>query len=1171
MKLKIFVLGIFLFILLNLYSVFAINMTFTSDVYPNASFQNTNAIPINLTNTQNDLFYSFVDYDRSLLGWWRFESNNGTFFIDESSYANNGSCANPACPIYNTSGKFNSSYTFNGINNIISVPNSFVITNQLTVGGWMRRSSIAQQTLFSQLSPNKFEISMQVSSPYIDCAMYNSTTFSTAETASVPISSGWHFIMCVYNGAFLTLYIDGQPYGNTPSLTGNLASGNPNFIIGGRSSVYFFNGSIDEVFFFNRSLSSSEISSLYNSTVIKYFNNFTNQNLGTHNFIGYGVNSTGIKSFTDFRTVTLTNITTPTITFNYQIPSDLSIYEHSANVSYNITPNSQSLNTSTVKLYYKTNSTLHNNCWVFVNGNGTKCGFQALSFLNNVSNTFFWVLDDDDIYPATYPFTYSILQGTIHSTSILNNNNDYIKQKVFNFSATEVFNQIEAMITRTSGSTASLRSYYCNSTYFTGDPSTSANCNNFYTLPDTTVYNHTEGNSSYNIFPLTVNVSSGRIGNVVITTTSYILFRGNTGTTWTYSYIPNIAQPDVTQISSAAGLTWTNLSGTFDLHIHQYDGNDTLNYFVQACDILNGCSNSTTRQDLLQLGNQPPSQPVILIPNNYYYSNNLTVTYSQSISPNGYNITSYNISLLNIDGSFNQTIILNNYPNLTFPINTHLYIDSYYKLNVQACDINGLCSNGLSSVFLLDNIPPIGIIINLNNTLSNLDIQNLSVFASDNFNLTNITLYLYNSTNNLINQTTLNTNQSSGVFSVIYQFLADGVYYFFFAISDLANNIFNTVVNVIMINSGVPIVTIIYPVNTTYPFTVTGMNFTLAGLTDSCWYSLDQGFTNNTFSCSQSSITGLTSVQGNNSWFVSANNTFGNLTTARVTFDMNCSNANVTMEIPTYPYLEVNKTIQVRLLTFSSGSSKINMHIEDLTTYQNFTVNFTYDGVSAYVLNLFFNNESNYAFTIYGDGVCPTVAKNLTGVFLVREPYYVHIQLFQNPPDYNAIIDNRAYITAEFDDGKIDPVVENFIHPLIFGVYYEKAFYAPYSNGEATIKLYEPDRKYAYRYINGQITFDGEYSQPNITRSYGENVYLGSTVMNGTNSSIQYVLQEKELHSYRWLANWVVIFGILVIFIGAIALFLTFPDKPQIALVFGFIFSLILIGGRVIIWIAYGW
>jgi hypothetical protein len=82
------------------------------------------------------------------------------------------------------------------------------------------------------------------------------------------------------------------------------------------------------------------------------------------------------------------------------------------------------------------------------------------------------------------------------------------------------------------------------------------------------------------------------------------------------------------------------------------------------------------------------------------------VNYTESISPNGYPIISYNISLLNADNSFNKTIIDNNSPNLGYIWNSIGSPDNQYKIKVESCDNNTLCAFGLSEIFITDNTPP---------------------------------------------------------------------------------------------------------------------------------------------------------------------------------------------------------------------------------------------------------------------------------------------------------------------------------------------------------------------------------------------------------------------------------------------------------------------------------
>jgi len=80
----------------------------------------------------------------------------------------------------------------------------------------------------------------------------------------VPSVNGWNYIAVTYDGATIQTYVNGRLAGSGAELGANLCSGAP-FIIGSwwQNDPYYFNGNIDELRIYNRVLSSSEISQLY--------------------------------------------------------------------------------------------------------------------------------------------------------------------------------------------------------------------------------------------------------------------------------------------------------------------------------------------------------------------------------------------------------------------------------------------------------------------------------------------------------------------------------------------------------------------------------------------------------------------------------------------------------------------------------------------------------------------------------------------------------------------------------------------------------------------------------------------------------------------------------------------------------------------------------------------
>ena len=76
----------------------------------------------------------------------------------------------------------------------------------------------------------------------------------------------WYHVVGVYNGTDLVIFVNGVEE-NREAFTGTLGTSTDVLTIGyqEQNSRYYFNGTIDEVMIFNRSLNSSEIQALYNN------------------------------------------------------------------------------------------------------------------------------------------------------------------------------------------------------------------------------------------------------------------------------------------------------------------------------------------------------------------------------------------------------------------------------------------------------------------------------------------------------------------------------------------------------------------------------------------------------------------------------------------------------------------------------------------------------------------------------------------------------------------------------------------------------------------------------------------------------------------------------------------------------------------------------------------
>jgi parallel beta-helix repeat protein len=861
----------------------------------------------------------------------------------------------------------------------------------------------------------------------------------------------------------------------------------------------------------------------------------------------------------------------PSFIFNSQIPSDINSVNTFANplkISYFINNISEALNLSSIKIYFKTNNSFDDTSY-YTNGTAT-AGFQNKDYSTfNPSNIYNFSISDNQIYPAVYNFPEISMEGTPHLIYNLGGAGGIIKTRFFNFSNSSQYNQLEFMANTSNLNPMTI--YYCNSSGQLGGVQITSDTSCVLVVTDLagTSFNHTHSvYSTHWLFPLAINITSGKIGSVKVTSTSYFCMRG-TSTAWDIYYITNISRANTIQTSANTGTTYSNFSGTTDMHIHQYNGNDTFYYFVSACGISGLCVNSTLRSDLIDLVGLPPTQPIVFSPSANFYHGLISIEYTSSISMNDYSLTFYNISLLNLDNSFNKTIIGNNGLNLNYSWNTTGTNEDYYRIKVQICDNLSQCSSGLSDIFLIDNTPPfVSVYTPPNNTLTNQNQINFTINVSDNTNISTINLSIYNASGSLINETIINPNIEHGLFSIMYNFIADGIYSWYFTIIDVAGNFFRTIENFLTINSGVPQVAITFPLAEDYSYTIVTMNYTLDGFYSICQYSLDKGITNISIICGEQ-ISGINSISGNNTWRVSATNIFGNETIAEVNFTQNCINPNAVLSMPTYPYVSVNETFTLTLSPFVAGNSNIQINLTDMADGSNYSYSFVYNSsTQKYYLSLLFTNATDINFVIYGDNICPTISSNIAGVLFVRNSFIYRVCGF-NDGSGTAYKNNFGYVTAEFSNGKIDMNIEPFIYPISF--IKAPVFYAQYIDGCADLTLYEPDREYVTRLIDGQIDFAETYSVANISKSYGTNALIEKVYLNGSDTSRNVLFTQTDLHPYRTLFNWIYIGIIILTIILSVFFLFAMPEHPSFALIFSAIIILGSTAGRIIIWLYFGW
>ncbi|MBS3072192.1 LamG domain-containing protein [Candidatus Pacearchaeota archaeon] len=193
----------------------------------------------------------------------------------------------------NPSGKVSRARDFDGKDDLIIVDNSqgTNLTTNLTVSAWVKLNGLnGYQTIAGRwgVTGQQYKLGATVAgvgTPFLDISGTGSND-NYRVTASSITAGTWNHIAGVYNGTDIIMYLNGEISQGT--LTGTVPSsafGNPaQLSLGAQINMAnLFNGSIDEVTIFNRSLTAGEILALYNNGTNGTHNSVTNGLVGQWN------------------------------------------------------------------------------------------------------------------------------------------------------------------------------------------------------------------------------------------------------------------------------------------------------------------------------------------------------------------------------------------------------------------------------------------------------------------------------------------------------------------------------------------------------------------------------------------------------------------------------------------------------------------------------------------------------------------------------------------------------------------------------------------------------------------------------------------------------------------------------------------------------------------------
>ncbi len=302
---------------------------------------------LNTTITDASDTSAWFDWNKSLIGYWSMDYYNSTGVYDNSSYDNFGLFQGDLGTDNLTTGKRGNALDFDGVDDSVDIGNLSIAGDQMTITAWIRSDNLSNcnysqcRVISKANGSTDAEHYWMISTNDAQTLRFRLKTEGVTSVLygrdNILQNNVWAHIAAVYNSTHMLLYADGVLVGNM-SKTGNLDVNDTVSVWIGDSpptpGSKPWDGLIDEVMIFNRSLSPEEINASYNAGTYRLMNNFTNLSEGTYNYSVYAIDAAGNINITSpDRQVTI-DATTPQINITNPLPINYSINVSELNYTY---------------------------------------------------------------------------------------------------------------------------------------------------------------------------------------------------------------------------------------------------------------------------------------------------------------------------------------------------------------------------------------------------------------------------------------------------------------------------------------------------------------------------------------------------------------------------------------------------------------------------------------------------------------------------------------------------------------------------------------------------------------------------------------------------------------------------------------------------------------------
>jgi PKD repeat protein len=195
-----------------------------------------------------------------LVGAWGFDEASGDVVFDASGRSNTGTAAGAT---RTAAGRFGGALTFDGVNDLVTVPdsNSLHLLSGMTLEGWVNPTALGStwRTVLLKEQPGNLTYALYASDDSGRPSGHVAVP-SDARTNGPALSpNAWTHLATTYDGSTLRMYVNGTEVSSLP-VSGSMSASNGALRIGGNTIwAEWFAGRIDELRMYDRALAPLEV------------------------------------------------------------------------------------------------------------------------------------------------------------------------------------------------------------------------------------------------------------------------------------------------------------------------------------------------------------------------------------------------------------------------------------------------------------------------------------------------------------------------------------------------------------------------------------------------------------------------------------------------------------------------------------------------------------------------------------------------------------------------------------------------------------------------------------------------------------------------------------------------------------------------------------------------